>query len=365
MKKTIQIAALTAAAALSLAACGAAPESSGGGSTQDATAKAGGDASSVKACMVSDEGGFDDQSFNQSGKEGLDRAAKELGVEIKTAESHQDADFEPNLNNMITEGCSIIIGVGFKMADQIEAIAKANPNVKFALVDSTFKENPENARALVFNTAEAGYLAGYVSAGMTQTGKLGTFLGMKLPTTAIFADGFEDGMKKYNEDHGTAVSLVGWDKASQNGQATGDFSDVAKGKSTAETLIGQGADIIMPVAGPVGAGALAAAKEAGDGKVSVVWVDADGYNTTDGGKYILTSVVKEIGAAVFDTIKSVVDGNFSSEAYIGDLKNGGVSIADFHDFDSKVPQELKDGVKQIKEDIIAGKIKVESPNQPK
>lgn len=362
MKKTIQIAALTVAAALSLAACGAAPESSGGGSTS--TAKAGGDASKVKACMVSDEGGFDDKSFNQSGKEGLDRAAKELGVEVKTAESHQDADFEPNLNNMVTEGCSIIIGVGFKMADQIEAIAKANPNVKFALVDSTFKQNPDNARALVFNTAEASYLAGYVAAGMTQTGKIGTFLGMKLPTTAIFADGFEDGMKKYNEDHGTAVTLVGWDKAKQNGQATGDFSDVAKGKSTAETLIGQGADIIMPVAGPVGAGALAAAKEAGNGKVSVVWVDADGYNTTDAGNIILTSVVKEIGAAVFDTIKSVVDGKFSSKPYVGDLKNGGVSIAPFHDFDAKVPQELKDGVKKIKEDIISGKIKVETPNQP-
>lgn len=364
MKKTIKIAALSAAAALMLGACGAAPEeSSSGSSASNATTKPGGSASDVKACMVSDEGGFEDKSFNQSGYEGLERAHKELGVEIKTAESHADSDFEPNLDSMISEGCSIIIGVGYKMADQIEAKAKANPDVKFALVDSTFKENPDNARALVFNTAEASYLAGYVAAGMTKTGSIGTFLGMKIPTTAIFADGFEDGMKKYNEENGTDVKLIGWDKASQDGQATGDFSDVAKGQNTAKTLIDQGADIIMPVAGPVGAGAIAAAKEKGD--VSIIWVDADGYETQpDAQDLMLTSVVKEIGAAVFDTIKSVVDGNFSSEAYVGTLENEGVSIAPFHNFDDKVPQDLKDKVKTIKEKIISGEIKVETTNQP-
>ncbi|MDO4607236.1 MAG: BMP family ABC transporter substrate-binding protein [Bowdeniella nasicola] len=365
MRKSVIVSTL-AATAMVLSACGQAPEAKpSASSTESGGSTASGAHSDVKACMVSDEGGFDDKSFNQSGHEGLLRAEKELGVQIKTAESHQDSDFEPNLNNMVAEGCNIIIGVGFKMADQLEAKAKENPNVKFALVDSTFKENPDNARALVFNTAEAAYLAGYAAAGMSKTGAVGTFLGMKIPTTAIFADGFEDGVKKYNEDFGKSVKVLGWDKASQNGQATGDFSDVAKGQSTAKTLIDQGADVIMPVAGPVGAGALAAAKAAGDGKVSVVWVDADGYETQkDSGSLILTSVVKEIGAAVFDTIKSVAEDKFSSEQYVGTLENGGVSIADFHDFDSKVPQELKDGLNKVKEDIISGTIKIETQNQP-
>ncbi|MDO5034543.1 MAG: BMP family ABC transporter substrate-binding protein [Actinomycetaceae bacterium] len=360
MKNSIKVSAVAAAAALMLAACGAAPEAD----TQT-TATEGGAApeAGVKACMVSDEGGFDDKSFNQSGYEGLMRAKDELGVEVKTAESSSDADFDPNISNMITEGCDIIIGVGFKMADQLEAKAKENPDVKFALVDSTFQEQTDNARALVFNTAEASYLAGYLAAGMTETGKIGTFLGMKIPTTAIFADGFEGGMMKYNEVHSTDVKLLGWDTATQEGSYTGDFSDVAKGKNTTEQLINQGADVIMPVAGPVGAGALTAASEH-DG-VSVIWVDADGYNTQpEHGQYILTSVVKEIGAAVFDTIKSVVDDNWSAEQYVGSLANDGVSIAPLHDFDSKVSQELKDELEQLKQDIISGTIKVETQNQP-
>ncbi len=361
MKTTIKFAAVACAAALGLAACGAAPESGSDASSTASDSAAG--SAGVKACMVSDEGGFDDKSFNESGHNGMEKAKTELGVEVKYAESNADSDFEPNLTNMVSEGCDIIIGVGYKMADQMSAIAKANPDVKFALVDSGFAEDLPNARTLVFNTAEAGYLAGYVAAGMTQTGSIGTFLGMQIPTTAIFADGFEDGMKHYNEVHSTDVKLLGWDKASQKGQATGDFSDVSKGKNTSVTLIDQGADIIMPVAGPVGEGALAAAKESG--KAMVIWVDADGYETMPKYKDVmLTSVMKEISAAVFDTVKSVVDGSFNSTPYVGTLENGGVSIAPFHDFDSKVPQELKDEVEKVKQQIISGEIKVETTNQP-
>lgn len=364
MKKTIKVTALAAAAALMLGACGSAPEEAAPTGGAEESAKPGGDASAVKACMVSDEGGFDDKSFNQSGFEGLQRAEKELGVEIKTAESNSDADYDPNLNAMIQDGCTIIIGVGFKMADQIDKKAQEHPDVKFALVDSGFASEPDNGKALVFNTAEASYLAGYVAAGMSK-GKIGTFVGMNIPTTAIFSDGFEDGMKKYNEDNGTNIELVGWDKAAQDGMATGDFSDVGKGQTFSKQQIEQGVDVIMPVAGPVGAGALAAAKDAGEGNVAVVWVDADGYETQPEYKeYILTSVVKEIGAAVFDSIKSVVDGNFTSDPYVGNLENGGVSLAPFHDFDSKVPQELKDAVNKVREQIISGDIKVETVNQP-
>ncbi len=353
-------AALAATAALVLGACGSAPDENKEPSNEGADAPAKTD---VKACMVSDEGGFDDKSFNESGFQGLKRAEQELGVEITTTESNSDADFDPNIEALIADGCDIIIGVGYKMADQLEAKAKANPDVKFALVDSTFKDQPENARALVFNTAEASYLAGYAAAGMTETGKVGTFLGMALPTTQIFADGFEDGIKKYNEDNSTDVQLIGWSKESQDGMATGDFSDVSKGQTFSEQLIDQGVDVIMPVAGPVGGGAVAAATT-NDG-VKVVWVDADGYETQPEHKEVfLTSVIKEIGAAVFDTIKLVVEDNWTSEQYVGNLKNGGVSIAPFHDFEDQVPQELKDGLEKVKEQIISGEIKVETPNQP-
>lgn len=359
MKNTLKFGAIAAATALTLSACGGtgATKEAGDAATTDGGAK-------VKACMVSDEGGFDDKSFNQSGFEGLKRAEAELGVEIKYTESHAAADYDPNIEALLSDNCNIIIGVGFLMADIIKEKAAANPDVKFAIVDFNYPEKPENLKPLVFNTAEASYLAGYVAAGMTESGKIGTFVGANIPTTAIFADGFEDGMKKYNEEHSADVKLVGWDKEKQDGIATGDFSDVSKGQTFSKQMIEQGVDVIMPVAGPVGAGAIAAAKEANNG-TKVVWVDADGYNTQpDGKELILTSVVKEIGASVFEAIKSVAEGKFTGDAYIGDLKNGGVSLAPFHDFDAKVPAEVKEGVKALQEKIIAGEIKVESKNQP-
>ncbi len=362
MKNTMRFGALAAVAALSLAACGSAPDKGGdqsgaaeGGKT-DAT-------SEVKACMVSDSGGFDDKSFNQSGHDGLMRAKDELGVKVDQAESSSDADFIPNIENMVQGGCDIIIGVGFLMADAMDEAAEQYPETKFALVDSGFEVGHDNAKPLLFNTAEAAYLAGYAAADMSTTGKVGTYVGMNLPSTAIFADGFADGVEKYNEAHNESVELRGWDKAKQDGMATGNFEDVSKGKQFTEQLIQQGADVIMPVAGPVGMGTLAAAKE--NPGTMVVWVDADGFETTDGGAVILTSVMKEISAAVFDAIKSVVDGDFTSEAYVGTLANGGVGIAPWHDFEDKVSPELNEEIEQLRQDIIDGTIVVESVNTPK
>ncbi len=364
MKNTMRFGALAAVAALGLAACGSAPEKSGDQSGAESGDTAAAASTDVKACMVSDSGGFDDKSFNQSGHEGLMMAKEQLGVKVDQAESTSDADFIPNLENMVQGGCDIIIGVGFLMADAMDEAAAKYPDTKFALVDSGFNEEHENAKPLLFNTAEAAYLAGYASAGVSATGKVGTFLGMNLPTTAIFADGFADGVAKFNEDTGSNVELLGWDKAKQDGMATGNFEDVPKGKQFSEQLIQQGADVIMPVAGPVGAGTLAAAKES-EG-VAVVWVDADGYETNpEYGEYILTSVMKQISNAVYDTIQSVVDDTFSSEAYVGTLANGGVGIAPWHDWEDKVPEDVKENVEKLQQDIIDGTIVVESANTPK
>lgn len=351
--------AVAAVAALGLAACGSAPDKDGGQSGSES----GSASSDVKACMVSDSGGFQDKSFNESGHKGLMQAKDELGVAVDQAESKSDADYVPNLDNMVQGGCDIIIGIGFMMADAMDEAAAANPDVKFALVDSGFENEHDNAKPLLFNTAEASYLAGYAAADMSTTQKIGTFLGVNLPSTAIFADGFEDGMAKYNEEHSADVELVGWTKADQNGMATGDFEDVSKGKQFTEQLIKQGVDVVMPVAGPVGKGALAAAQE-NEGTM-VIWVDADGVETNpEYADVILTSVLKEISAAVFDVIKSVVDDNFSSEPYVGDLANGGVGIAPWHDFADKVSPELDDEIAQLKQDIIDGTIVVQSDSTP-
>ncbi|WP_207203707.1 BMP family lipoprotein [Actinomyces minihominis] len=364
MKKTMRFGALAAVAALGLAACGSAPDAGTDAGTSGEQSGATEATSDVKACMVSDSGGFEDKSFNQSGYEGLMMAKDAFGIKVDKAESTSDADFIPNIENMVQGGCSIIIGVGFLMADAISESAAQYPDTKFALVDSPFNEPLDNTKALLFNTAEASYLAGYAAAGMSTTGKVGAYLGMNLPSTAIFNDGYVDGVAKYNEVHSESVEVIGWDKAAQDGMATGNFEDVSKGKQFSEQLIQQGVDVIMPVAGPVGMGTLAAAKE--NPGTMVIWVDADGALTNPGdASVILTSVMKQISAAVYDAIQAVVEGTWTSEAYVGTLANGGVGIAPWHDFEDKVSPELNDEIEQIKQEIIDGTIVVESTNTPK
>lgn len=361
-KKTYSALALGLAASLSLAACGSAPS--------DSSSSAAGGSSNYKACMVSDEGGFDDRSFNQSGKEGLDRAKSELGVETLAVESNSDADYPTNIDSLIQQNCNVIIGVGFKLAEALGKAAQENPDVNFALIDSSFTDadgNPlslDNAKPLIFNTAEAAYLAGYAAAGTTKTGTVATYGGLAIPTVQIFMEGFAQGVAKYNEDNGTNVSLLGWDTEAQNGSFVGDFTDTAKGQQFTEQFLSQGADIIMPVAGPVGLGTLAAVQAAGSDSNGIVWVDADGYNTTEGGQYMVTSVVKEIGAAVFDTVKEGQEGNFTSAPYIGTIANKGVSIAPYHDWESKVPAEVKTKVEELAKQIGDGSLKVTTPYDP-
>lgn len=356
MKNIVRAAALGGAVALALAACGSAPEESGSTGGSDNAA------SDFKACMVSDSGGFEDKSFNQSGGEGLDRAGDELGVKVVKVESSAETDFGPNVDQLVAQDCNLIIGVGFLLADTLTEAAAANPDIEFALVDSGFNEESDNAKPLLFNTQEAAYLAGYVAAGTSTTGTVATFGGISIPSVTIFMDGFADGVAKYNEDNSADVQLLGWDKEAQTGSFTGDFEDQTKGQNLAKGFIDQGADVIMPVAGPVGLGAAAAAKEAGN--VAIVGVDADWFETSpDYSNVILTSVMKEIGQAVYDTVSEAADGNFSSEPYVGTLENKGLGLAPFHDFDSKVPAEVKTAVEDLQQQIISGDLVVESPSQ--
>jgi len=368
MKKSHPAIALGLATALSLvlAACGSAPTgsaSSSGGS---------GTASDFKACMVSDKDGFDDRSLNQSGKESLDRAGADFGIETVAVQSASDADYQSNIAALIDQECSLIIGVGSELAPALTSAAQTNTSIKFALIDSTFQASGgtvqlQNGRPLVFNTAEAAYLAGYAAAGTSQTGVVGTYGGKPLPTVQIFMDGFAKGVARYNEDTGAAVQVKGWDTTTgKGGSFVGNFSDAAKGQAITEQFISQGADIVMPVAGPVGQGTLSTVKQrnAAGGANSVIWVDSDGYTSTGDGSIIMTSVVKEIGNSVFDTVKDASEGRFSADPYIGTLKNQGVTVAPFHDFDSSVPESVKARIEELRTQISDGTLDVSTPYDP-
>ena len=364
MKHLTKLVAAAGIVTLALAGCGGGTTSGGGGGTSEAK-----DAATFKACAVSDAGGWDDKSFNESAYNGLKAAQDSLGIQINTAESSSDTDFVPNVEAMVSDGCTLIIGVGFNLEQAIHKSAEQNTDLHYALVDSSFTDGQEtvtleNGRPLLFNTAEAAFLAGYAAAGMTKTGKVATFGGMKIPSVTVFMDGFVDGVDAYNKAKGTSVQVLGWDKATQNGSFTQDFDNQTLGKEQAQQFISQGADIIMPVAGPVGLGAAAAAKA--DGNTWIIGVDSDWYVANpDYSSIVLTSVMKEIGASVEQSIKDSVDGKFSSDPYVGTLANGGVSLAPFHDFDAKVSDELKADLAKLTEDIKSGKLVIESQNAPK
>ncbi len=231
MKHFTRLAASAGIVALALAGCGGGGTSGGSGKAQDA--------SSFKACAVSDAGGWNDKSFNESAYNGLKDTQGKLGIQINAAESSSDTDFAPNVESMVSDGCNLIIGVGFNLEQAIPKSANDNTDLHYALIDSSFSEGKEtvtlkNGRPLLFNTAEAAYLAGYVAAGMTKTGKVATFGGIQIPSVTVFMDGFADGVAAYNKAKGTNVQLLGWDKASQNGSFTQSFDDQTLGKEQAQ-----------------------------------------------------------------------------------------------------------------------------------
>ncbi|BDZ53807.1 hypothetical protein GCM10025870_08800 [Agromyces marinus] len=205
--------------------------------------------------------GLEDRSFNQSSWEGLQEAEREYGVDAEALVSTSETDLAPNVRQAVDSGCGLIVTVGWELAESTLAEAEANPDVAFAIVDETVEA--ENVKSVVFDTAQASFLAGYLAAGVSRTGVVATFGGGNQPPVTLFMDGFVDGVGRYNEVHGAAVRVLGWDKAAQDGSFTGDFEDINKGKVLAEGFIDQGADVILPVAGQVGEGAAAAAVEHG------------------------------------------------------------------------------------------------------
>lgn len=355
--------AMVGALATVAAGCGSAPETASSGGSGSSTG-----GSDFLGCMVSDAGGFNDQSFNESGAKGLQAAKEDLGIQTKLAESKEESAYTTNLQALTSAGCNQIVTVGFLLADATEASAKDNTETDYALVDSTTADPLPNVKPLLFDTAQAAYLAGYAAAAVSETGTVATYGGVKIPPVTIFMDGFVEGVKKHNEDKGTDVKVLGWDDAAQDGQFTGDFDDVAKGRNTTQNFIDAGADVILPVAGPVGSGTLAAAKDANanGGQVKVIWVDTDGYEAQPQFKdLILTSVVKQIGQAVQDSMESGTKDDFSSDPYVGTLENGGVALAPFHDFEATLPEGLTTELEALQEQVESGDITVVSPASPK
>src|SRR5215470_16573014 len=258
--------------------------------------------------MVTDIGGINDKSFNQSSWQGMQAAAAtNPNITVKYLPSTSTSDYAKNISTLEAQKCGVIVTVGFLMGAATQAAALADPKQKFATVDCSYasfclstKPHPpiaHNITQLVYNTAQDAFLSGYLAAGMTKTGKVATFGGMKFGTVTIYMDGFWDGVQYYNKQHHTHVQVLGWSEPSQNGTFAGNFTNITAGETITNTFITHGADIIFPVAGAVGLGAAKAVQTANNsGKhVDMYWVDTDGcVSDATYCKYFITSVQKGI-----------------------------------------------------------------------
>jgi len=309
--------------------------------------------------MVSDVGGIDDNSFNENAWKGMTDAQAKLGIEVKFLESGATPDYEKNINQFISEGCNMIVTVGFLLGDATKAAAEANPDTRFAIVDFAYDPAIPNVEGLVYTTNEAAMLVGYVSAGMSKSGVMGTFGGINIGGGVTdFMDGFVAGANFYNKEAGKAVRVLGWNPVTKEGSFTGDFESTDNAKNLTIPMLQEGADVILPVGGPIGGGAYAALQETpaedyGIG-VDVDWcVSAPQYCDV-----ILTSVLKKIDVSVTAAVERAVKGEAPQPVFISTLENGGVDMGPFNQFDATVPQALKDGAAALKAKIISGEVKV-------
>lgn len=345
MKKKLMAVLMAASMVVSMTACGASTDSAS--SADDASAEsteaaaddaaATADGSSFKVGLVTDVGGVNDGSFNQSSWEGLEKAMEDLGVEASYLESSTDADYAPNLEAFVDEDYDLIISVGYMLADATKAAAEANPDVHFAIIDDATIDL-DNVTCLMFKQAQASYLVGYVAGLMTETNTVGIVIGMSNETMNQFGYGYTAGAIDANPD----VTVL-----QQNANS---FADSATGKSMANTEITNGADVVFHAAGATGLGVIEAAQEAG---VYAIGVDSDQSSIAP--DTIITSAMKRVDTAVYDTVEELVNGSLTGGVKTYDLSQGGVDIAPTTDL---LPDDVISAVEDVKAQIISGDIVV-------
>ncbi len=322
MLKRILSVILAATMVLSMVACG-----SDGGAKKD----------TIKVGMVTDTGGVNDGSFNQSSWAGLQKAEKELGIEVAYLESKTDSDYAANIETFIDEECDLIIGVGFMLANAIGAAAEANPDQKFAIIDDSTHADLENVACLMFKQEQPSYLVGYVAGLMTETDNVGFVLGMSTGPMNQFGYGYCAGVLDANPD---AVIQMGDANA---------FADPAQGKSLTTAMITNGADIVFHAAGGTGLGMIEACKEAG---IMAIGVDSDQSHLAP--ENIITSALKRVDTASYEIAKAVLEDKYTSGVITYDLASSGVDYV----ASDLLPDDVKTALEGVKEDILSGDIVV-------
>jgi basic membrane protein A len=345
LKKLMAVLMATGLLLTAFTGCGGASSSEGTGEGEagaNAESSAEGDAETLSVGLVTDVGGVNDQSFNQSAWEGLQRFSADTGSDVSYIESKDESGYAPNIETFVDQGSDLIYGVGFMLGDFFAQAGKDNPDQQFAIVDYAYAPEDvpnNNVTGIVFATEECSFLVGYIAGKMSKTGKVGHINGIASGTMETFAVGYYAGVLTANPD------------AQIMGQYSESFSDPAAGKNIANQYYADGADIIFSAAGATGNGAIEAAKEQGKWAIGV---DMDQNHIAPDN--VLTSALKRVDNAIYDISTQMLDGSFvggTTRHY--DLKNEGVDYATTGDH---IPAEILAEVEQIKADIIAGKLEV-------
>lgn len=371
---------LGASAAIIFAACGpaasqaptAGPATAGPATQAPASAGPTAVAKEIKACVAFDTGGLGDKNFNDLAKKGLDDAAA-AGFETAFSEATGATDYAANITRLVDQGCEAIVTIGFLQGEATAAATALYPEIAFGQVDTAWNTCgpnftcgdaddvpiPANFTGLDYQIDQAAMLAGYLAAGWSKSGKIGTYGGQQFPGVTRFMDGMYAGIDYYNKEKGTTVTLLGWDGDSTGTFVGGDnpWNDPAKGEQLATTLIDQGVDIVHPVAGATGNGSIKAMHDAG---LWAIGVDTDQYISLGPptNAALLTSAQKAIDVSVLDFFNQVNEGYLGGRDYSGTLRNNGVILSPFHDYDSQISADLKAGIEALRLALVDGQVSV-------
>lgn len=294
-------------------------------------------ATTIKVGMVTDTGGVNDGSFNQSSWAGLTKAGEELGIEVKYLESKTDSDYAANIETFIDEECDLIIGVGFMLASAINEAAIANPDQKFAIIDDSTNADLPNVACLMFEQAQASYLVGYAAGLTSEAGNVGFVLGMASPVMHEFGYGFAAGVLDANPEAKLQLSNAN------------SFGDPAQGKSNANAMITGGADVIFHAAGGTGLGVIEACKEA---NIKAIGVDSD--QSVLAPEHVITSALKRVDNASYDIAKAVLEGTYEAGVKVYDLSTAGVDYV----ASDLLADDVKTAVEDVKAKILSGEVVV-------
>lgn len=319
MKKKLLSIMMMAVMAVSVTACGSNNGNSGNeNQTNEATQKPAEEDSSsqsdFKVSMVTDTGGVNDQSFNQSSWEGLQQVKADTGASVSYMESTQESDYSTNLDKQVDDGMNLIWGIGFAMADAIQEAAEMNDDVNFAIVDHSYEQVPENVTCVTFNAQDSSFMVGYAAGLTTETNSVGFVGGISSDIIDQFEYGYRAGVAYAAKELGKDIKV--------DVQYADSFSDSAKGKAIATSMYSNGCDIVFHAAGGVGVGVIEAAVEANKW---VIGVDSDqSYLAPEN---VLTSALKKVNVAVASITEKLMNGeNIGGQTYTYGLTDGGVGI---------------------------------------